>query len=89
VARQKLQEVGGKKVVPVEEVLRKAYGRACRLHVIQQMIDRIASEDVADDGAVPADLERHVRQMIEGTDKPWDAAVWELAAGRPRAGHGS
>jgi hypothetical protein len=74
----KLTEVGVNKVVPDEEALETAYRRACKYAIIQEAIDR-ALVDIDDVSIkIPHNLKTQVQKRIEGTDLPWDLAVWEI-----------
>jgi hypothetical protein len=74
----KLAAHGVGKFVPGPRALAAAYRRAARLATLAEALDEIHDAD-ADPVEVPADLEDRVRDAIAGTDRPWDAAVWDLA----------
>ncbi len=74
---RKLDQYGVKKVIPDDKTLAAAYEHASRLAIIQTAIDR-ATQEIGDSAAPPADLAEQLRRMVDGTDLPWDEALWEL-----------
>ena len=58
-------------------MLAAAYRRAARLAEMRRALERATRDDT--DVEVPESLAERVAEAIEGTDKPWDAAVWNLA----------
>ena len=77
----RLTEAGVTKVVPDADVLTRAYRRAYRRAVIQEEIDRLLEEEVADadDIPVPADLEQTTREQLVNSAQAWDDVVWKRA----------
>ena len=74
---RKLNDAGVAKVIPDQEALEKAYRRAWRRAKVQEAIDRALLEP-EDDLVIPCDLDRTIHDRIEGTDTPWDLAVWDV-----------
>ncbi len=74
---RKLEENGVKKVIPDDATLAAAYTRASRLAALQAAIDS-ALQNLGDSATPPADLAEQLRRMVDGTDLPWDEALWQL-----------
>jgi DNA topoisomerase VI subunit B len=75
----KFAEVGVAKVGPTTETLKVAFPRAWTTARVQEAIDaelRAAAQDTAP--ALPRGLPAKIAKAIEGTDKPWDAALSEI-----------
>ena len=75
----RLEAVGVKRVVPINEILDKAYRRAAMLATIQKVIDETYEEFDLDAVEVPKDLAEQVKDNIEDSDRAWDDAIWDLA----------
>ena len=80
----KLKEHGVDKVVPDTATLAAAYRRSAEAEMIRQRIQKIArrAHRKAQNIKVPDDLEKLVRGKLKDSDRPWDAVVRELVAGR-------
>jgi hypothetical protein len=80
----KLKEHGVKKVVPDAATLEAAYRRSAEAMMINQQIERLAdlAHQEAQNIKVPNDLGNLVREKLKDSERPWDAVVRELAAGR-------
>jgi hypothetical protein len=74
----KLDKVGVTKVLPDEDVLKKAYKRACYVAHINRAIQK-ASEIYNESVSVPDDLSDRVRKHIEDTSLSWDDAIGDIA----------
>lgn len=74
----KLIAAGVGKVTPADEVLRRAYTRARKVAVIQEAIDE-AVKGLSENVFIPGDLQERISKRIEGTDTPWDEALWQIA----------
>ena len=79
---EKLEDAGVRKVVPDDSTLEKAYRRAVCIARVQKAIDRFIAEQEGENVEIPTDLSRRIGEMIQGTAKPWDLAVSELAKAR-------
>lgn len=75
----KLSAQGVRKFVPGDEQLQHAYRRAWRLAIGKDASDRAVSGLRDDEIDVPPGLEAEVAAAINGTDRAWDAVVWDLA----------
>ena len=74
----KFKEHGVEKLVPDEDVLRKAYAGAYKAAKIRKEIVKIVSqfEEKID---IPEDLKRTIEKNIGGTAESWDGAIKRLA----------
>jgi hypothetical protein len=74
-----LEGVGVRKIVPDAESLATSYRRAYRLAIVEQRIDETLArlEDI--DIEIPKELSKQIAESIDGTNKPWDIAIGELA----------
>jgi DNA topoisomerase VI subunit B len=82
----KLTEVGVSKVVPNKETLKTAYRRAYKIAIIQEAVDRVLADIDSESVKIPYNLKTQVQKRIEGTDLPWDLAVWEIVKNKRRRG---
>jgi DNA topoisomerase VI subunit B len=77
---RKLAQAGVTKLVPEQAALERAYRRAVRLQRLEHVIEEaIRNVDQADPEPSPGDLAERIRSEIEGTEMPWDEAVWRIA----------
>jgi len=84
----KLEEHGVEKVVPDGDVLCSAYRRALFLQKLDVAQAELAEQIKGDTVALPRDLGKKVRRLLESSPgMSWDAAVWQLAS--PRGDDGS
>jgi hypothetical protein len=76
---RKFAEVGVAKVVPDDDTLGDAYRRAWRLAVLQEAVDRAVAElSGAGAPAPPPGLAARIAEAIQGSNRPWDDALWEV-----------
>ena len=77
---RKFAEHGVAKVVPDKATLDAAYKRAILVKLANNAIGSVqaAWTKNGDDVSVPDDLERQVRDLVEGTSLSWDAAIMNL-----------
>ncbi|MBT3368060.1 MAG: hypothetical protein HN416_12970, partial [Nitrospina sp.] len=74
----KLKEHGVKKLVPNENVLKKAYTSAYKAAKIREEVSKII--DKFDEKIeVPEDLKSQIEKSISGTAQSWDGAIKRLA----------
>jgi hypothetical protein len=76
---EKLRAHGVGKFVPSKDALAAAYRRAVRLADLGRTLDELEGGGGLGEIEVPADIEDKVCSAIADTEKPWDAAVWDLA----------
>ena len=76
---KKLQDHGVKKVVPDEDVLKKAYVNAYKAAKIRDEVDKIVNQ-FDEEVQIPEDLRPQIEKSISGTAQSWDFAVKRLAA---------
>ena len=76
---KKLQEHGVKKLVPDEDVLRKAFVGAFKAARIREEVHNIVSQ-FDEDVQIPDDLKSQIQKSISGTARSWDSAIKSLAA---------
>ena len=76
---KKLQDYGVKKVVPDEDVLKKAYANAYKAAKIREEVHKIVSQ-FDEDVQIPDDLKSQIQESIHGTSQSWDTAIKMLAA---------
>jgi hypothetical protein len=75
---RKLIEAGVTKFVPPAEVLAAQFARAQKMAALSPKLREILDRTDGETPAAPAGLAERVRQHIEGSDTPWDTAVWEI-----------
>ena len=75
---KKLQEHGVKKVVPDEDVLKKAYISSCKAVKIRKEGQKIVSQ-FDEEIQIPDDLKSQIEKSISGTALSWDAAIKDIA----------
>lgn len=85
----KLQAGGVQKIVPDKEALAEAYRYQVAIEHLQAAIND-AYQTMPDPTTIriPRGLEKKVREAIEGTETPWDEALWEIVCERARKGKG-
>jgi len=84
----KLEEHGVEKIIPDRDVLCSAYRRALFLQKLDVAQAEQAEQIKGDTVALPRDLGKKVRRLLESSPgMSWDAAVWQLAS--PRGDDGS
>ena len=76
---KKLQEHGVKKVVPDEDVLKKAYVSAYKAAKIRKEVQKIVSQ-FDEEIQIPDDLKSQIEKSISGTARSWDSAIKGLAS---------
>ncbi len=76
----KLEGIGVRKIVPDAESLATSYRRAYKLAIVERTINQtlMSLEDI--DIEIPKELGKQIAESINGTSKPWDVAVGELAS---------
>ena len=79
----KLQAHGLQKVIPDEATLGTFYRRAWRRAQLQEAIDA-ATQQVDSDIPLPPGLVEMTRAAIDGTETPWDQAVWQIVRDQRR-----
>lgn len=71
---------GVAKVVPTAEALDRAFGRAWAVAQIQEAVDAaVANAAAGEKPAVPEGLRSQIATAIQGTDRPWDEALADIA----------
>ena len=77
--KEKLEQAGVRKVVPDAITLERAYKRDICIARVQKVVDQVVAKQGEMNVEIPSGLLSRIGAMIQGTDKSWDQAVWELA----------
>ena len=73
------EKYGVKKFVPDEKILRRAYDKIARQKTIEAKIYDLISDLDEIDVKIPDNLEKMIRDKIEGKTTSWDSALYYLA----------
>lgn len=76
----KLQEIGARKVIPDDEVLKCAYQRAYRIARMKRAIDEAASECNDTRARCPKRLRNLIHEKLDNSVRAWDDVVFDLAS---------
>jgi hypothetical protein len=76
---KKLQDHGVKKLVPDEDVLKKAYVSAYKAAKIRKEVHKIISK-LDEEVQIPGDLKNLIQKSITGTALSWDGAMKQIAS---------
>ncbi len=76
----KLDEHGIKKVMPNEEILQRAYRRACFLMEVHKKQEEVVKKLKDNKYDVPPDIQKRIQDIIDDQQEiSWDDALWQIA----------